>query len=95
MPSDNIKRAIQRGTGEIEGVALDEITYEGYGPGGVAFLVEVITDNKNRTVAEIRHVFSKYNGNMAESGAVSWKFSRKGSIVIPKKYSEDEKGASD
>ncbi len=90
MPSDNIKRAIQRGTGEIEGVAYEENTYEGYGPGGVAFLVEVITDNKNRVVAEIRHVFSKYNGNMAESGAVSWKFSRKGSIVVPKKYSEDD-----
>jgi YebC/PmpR family DNA-binding regulatory protein len=90
MPQDNIKRAIQRGTGEMEGVSYDEISYEGYGPGGVAFLVEVITDNKNRTVAEIRHAFSKNNGNMAESGAVSWKFDRKGVIKIEGDHTEDD-----
>jgi YebC/PmpR family DNA-binding regulatory protein len=90
MPADNIKRAIQRGTGELDGVHYEEVTYEGYGPGGVALLVEVITDNKNRTVAEIRHAFTKHNGNMAEANAVAWKFDRKGVIVVPKKYSEDE-----
>lgn len=90
MPNDNINRAIKRGTGEIEGVHYEEISYEGYGPGGVAFLVETITDNKNRTVAEIRHVFSKHNGNLAENGSVSWKFDRKGVISIPKKYDEEE-----
>lgn len=90
MPNDNINRAIKRGTGEIEGVHYEEISYEGYGPGGVAFLVETITDNKNRTVAEIRHVFSKHNGNLAENGSVSWKFDRKGVVAIPKKYDEEE-----
>jgi YebC/PmpR family DNA-binding regulatory protein len=90
MPADNIKRAIQRGTGEIEGMSYEEYTYEGYGAGGVALLVEVITDNKNRTVAEIRHLFSKNNGNMGESGSVAWKFERKGVISVPKKYSEDD-----
>ncbi|MCB2205895.1 YebC/PmpR family DNA-binding transcriptional regulator [bacterium] len=90
MPNDNIKRAIQRGTGEVEGVNYEEITYEGYGPGGVAFLIETITDNKNRTVAEIRHLFSKNNGNLAEAGAVGWKFDRKGIVTIPKKYEEEE-----
>ena len=90
MPNDNISRAIKRGTGEIEGVNYEEINYEGYGPAGVAFLVETITDNKNRTVAEIRHLFSKHNGNLAENGSVSWKFDRKGVISIPKKYDEEE-----
>ncbi|MBE0645476.1 MAG: YebC/PmpR family DNA-binding transcriptional regulator [Bacteroidetes bacterium] len=90
MPADNIKRAIQRGTGELEGVNYDELTYEGYGPGGVAFIVETITDNKNRTVAEIRHIFSKNNGSLAENGSVSWKFDRKGVISIPKNYDEDD-----
>ncbi|MAT38070.1 MAG: YebC/PmpR family DNA-binding transcriptional regulator [Ectothiorhodospiraceae bacterium] len=90
MPNDNIKRAIQRGTGEIEGAAYEENTYEGYGPGGVAFLIETITDNKNRTVAEVRHIFSKYNGNLAENGAVSWKFDRKGIIEVPNTMSEDD-----
>lgn len=90
MPQDNIKRAIQRGTGELEGVNYEEITYEGYGPGGVAFIVETITDNKNRTVAELRHLFSKNNGNLAENGAVGWKFSRKGIIALPKSYNEDD-----
>jgi len=90
MPQDNIKRAIQRGTGELEGVTYEELSYEGYGPGGVAFLIEAITDNKNRTVAELRHIFSKNNGNLAENGSVSWKFDRKGVIVIPKSYDEDD-----
>ncbi|MBR9977925.1 MAG: YebC/PmpR family DNA-binding transcriptional regulator [Bacteroidetes bacterium] len=90
MPADNIKRAIQRGTGEMEGVHYEENTYEGYGPGGVAFLIETITDNKNRTVAELRHLFSKNNGNLAENGSVSWKFDRKGVIILPKHYDEDE-----
>ncbi|HOJ03375.1 MAG TPA: YebC/PmpR family DNA-binding transcriptional regulator [Bacteroidota bacterium] len=90
MPQDNIKRAIQRGTGELEGVNYEEITYEGYGPGGVAFIVETITDNKNRTVAELRHLFSKNNGNLAENGAVGWKFSRKGIIALPKSFNEDD-----
>jgi YebC/PmpR family DNA-binding regulatory protein len=74
MPADNIKRAIQRGTGELPGVSYEEITFEGYGPGGVALLVEVSTDNRNRTVSEIRHAFSKNGGNMAEAGAVAWMF---------------------
>ncbi len=78
MPADNIKRAIQRGTGELEGVSYEEITYEGYGPGGVAIIVEVLTDNKNRAVSEIRHAFSKNGGNLGESNSVSWMFSNKG-----------------
>ena len=82
MPKDNIDKAIKKGTGEIEGAAYEEITYEGYGHGGVAILVEVTTDNKNRTVAEVRHCFSKYGGNMAESGAVAWNFDPKGAIEI-------------
>ena len=83
MPADNIKKAIMRGTGELEGVNYEGIAYEGYGPGGVAILVECLTDNKNRTVAEIRHVFSKYNGNLGEKGCVGWMFSKKGMIIIP------------
>ena len=91
MPADNIKKAIQRGTGEIEGVSYESITYEGYGPGGVAILVECLTDNKNRTVAEVRHVFGKYNGNLGENGCVAWMFSKKGMIIIPKDViGEDE-----
>lgn len=82
MPADTIDRAIKRGTGELEGVTYDEITYEGYGPGGVAVMVEVTTDNRNRTVAEIRHAFSKYGGNMGESGSVGWMFNRKGQIIV-------------
>jgi YebC/PmpR family DNA-binding regulatory protein len=82
MPADTIDRAIKRGTGELEGVTYDEITYEGYGPGGVAVMVEVTTDNRNRTVAEIRHAFSKHGGNMGESGSVGWMFNRKGQIII-------------
>ena len=82
MPKDNIEKAIKRGTGEIEGATYEQVTYEGYGHGGVALLVEVTTDNKNRSVAEIRHAFSKYGGNMAESGAVAWNFDQKGSFEI-------------
>jgi YebC/PmpR family DNA-binding regulatory protein len=84
MPSDNIKRAIQRGTGELPGVSYEEITFEGYGPGGVAILVEVSTDNRNRTVSEIRHAFGKNNGNMGEAGSVGWMFHKKGYVVVPK-----------
>ena len=82
MPADTIDRAIKRGTGELEGVHYDEITYEGYGPGGVAVMVEVTTDNRNRTVAEIRSVFAKNGGNMGESGSVAWMFNRKGQIIL-------------
>lgn len=82
MPADNIKRAIQKGTGELEGVTYDEVTYEGYGPGGVAVLVQVVTDNKNRVVAEVRHIFSKYGGNMGETGSVGWIFSKSGVIEV-------------
>jgi YebC/PmpR family DNA-binding regulatory protein len=91
MPNDTIDRAIKRGTGELEGVAYDEITYEGYGPNGVAVLVETMTDNRNRTVAEIRHIFSKNGGNLGESGSVAWMFDKKGYIVVDKAAkSEDD-----
>jgi YebC/PmpR family DNA-binding regulatory protein len=91
MPKDNIDRAIKKGTGELAGgAAYEEITYEGYGPGGVAVLVEVMTDNKNRTVAEIRHNFSKHGGNLGENGCVSWMFEKKGSIVIDKKSIDED-----
>lgn len=82
MPADKIDRAIKKGTGELEGVAYEEITYEGYGPGGVALMMDVITDNKNRTVAEVRHILSKYGGNLGESGSVSWMFDKKGQIIL-------------
>lgn len=84
MPAENIKRAVQRGTGDLPGVVYEEVTYEGYGPGGVAILVEVVTDNSNRAVSEMRHAFSRNNGNMGQSGSVGWMFQRKGNIVIPK-----------
>jgi len=90
MPSDNIKRAIQRGTGELPGVSYEEITFEGYGPKGVAVLVEVSTDNRNRTVSEIRHVFSKNGGNLGETGSVAWMFKKKGSIVVPKSAAKED-----
>jgi YebC/PmpR family DNA-binding regulatory protein len=91
MPSDNIKKAIQKGTGQLEGVSYEEIAYEGYGPGGVAIYVETLTDNKNRTVSELRHIFSKNGGNIGESGCVAWMFVRKGYIVVEKSQaSEDE-----
>src|SRR5437867_7484833 len=91
MPADNIKRAVQKGTGELEGGQLEEIMYEGYAPGGVAMLVEVVTDNRNRTVSEIRHLFSKNGGNMGESGSVAWMFSKKGYIAIEKSKADEEK----
>jgi YebC/PmpR family DNA-binding regulatory protein len=84
MPNETIDRAIKRGTGQLEGVAYDEINYEGYGIGGVAVLVETMTDNRNRTVAEIRHIFSKNGGNMGEAGSVAWMFDKKGYIVVDK-----------
>ncbi|MFZ3116346.1 MAG: YebC/PmpR family DNA-binding transcriptional regulator [Syntrophales bacterium] len=92
MPKDNIDRAIKKGTGELAGGAnYEEVTYEGYGPGGVAVIVDVMTDNKNRTVAEIRHIFSKYGGNLGENGCVAWMFEKKGSIIIDKgSIGEDE-----
>lgn len=91
MPADNIKRAVMRGTGELEGGQLDEIMFEGYGPGGAAVLVSVATDNRNRTVSEIRHIFSKQGGNLAEQGAVAWMFERKSQILIEQsKTTEDQ-----
>lgn len=103
MPNENIKKAIQRGTGDLPGISYEEITYEGYGPGGVAILVECLTDNKQRTVAEVRHLFSRYNGSLAESGAVSWMFHDKGVLTFNMSdYNEDtlmehviESGADD
>jgi len=90
VPADNIKRSIQRGTGEIEGVAYEELTYEGYGPGGSAIMLECYTENKNRTVADVRHAFSKVGGNLAENGSVSWQFKHVGEIVVPKKGLDEE-----
>jgi len=91
MPKDNIERAIKKGLGGGEGAAnYEEVTYEGYGPGGVAVLVEIMTDNKNRTVAEIRHILSKHGGNLGENGCVAWIFSKKGSIVIDKKNIDED-----
>src|SRR2546423_7198569 len=91
MPSDNIKRAIQRGTGELPGVSYEEITYEGYGPGGVAIMIEVLTDNKNRTVGEMRHTLSKHGGNLGEANSVAWMFDKKGYIVVEKSKADEEK----
>src|SRR5215470_5513447 len=90
MPADNIKRAIQRGTGELPGATYEEFSLEGYGPGGVALLLDVNTDNRNRTVSEIRHVFGKNGGNMAEAGAVAWMFHKKGDIVVPKSAATED-----
>jgi YebC/PmpR family DNA-binding regulatory protein len=91
MPNDNIQRAIKKGTGELEGVTYEENLYEGYGPHGVAVLVKVLTDNKNRTVADIRHIFSKHNGNLGETGCVNWMFDKKGLITVPKEATAEEK----
>jgi YebC/PmpR family DNA-binding regulatory protein len=91
MPNDNIKRAIQRGTGELAGVSYEEIIYEGYGPAGVAVVVEVMTDNRNRTVSEIRNIFGKAGGNMGESGCVSWMFHKKGYFVVNRAKADEEK----
>ena len=91
MPSDNIKKAIMRGTGELEGGQIEEVMFEGYGPGGAAVLVNVATDNRNRTVSEIRHAFSKNGGNMGEQGSVAWMFERKSEMYVPSdKVSEDQ-----
>jgi YebC/PmpR family DNA-binding regulatory protein len=90
MPADNIKRAIQRGTGELPGVSYEEVNYEGYGPGGAALIIEVLTDNKNRTVGEIRHVFSKHGGNLGEANSVAWMFEKKGYIVVDKSKADEE-----
>ena len=90
MPKDNIERAIKKGTGEMEGVTYEEIVYEGYGPGGVAVLVEVMTDNRNRTVSDVRSIFTKCNGNMGETGCVSWMFDKKGLLVFNKSIDFDK-----
>src|SRR5882762_6719828 len=91
MPADNIKKAVMRGTGELEGGQIDEVMFEGYGPGGAAVLVMVATDNRNRTVSDIRHMFSKNGGNLGEQGSVSWMFERKSTILIPQeKAGEDQ-----
>src|ERR1700761_7806538 len=90
MPADNIKRAIMRGTGELEGGQIDEILFEGYGPGGAAVLVAVATDNRNRTVADVRHMFSKNGGNLGEQGSVAWMFERKSQIVIDKELASED-----
>ncbi len=91
MPADNIERAIKKGSGELEGVTYEEIAYEGYGSGGVAILVQCLTDNKNRTAAEIRSIFTKNNGNMAGAGAVAWMFEKKGLLVVPAANASEEK----
>ncbi len=90
MPNDTIDRAVKRGTGELEGVNYEEITYEGYGIGGVAVLVETMTDNRNRTVAELRHLFSKNGGNLGEAGSVAWMFDKKGLIIVDKEAKSEE-----
>ena len=91
MPQDNIKRAVMKGTGELPGVHYEPITYEGFGPGGTAVLLECLTDNRNRTVAEIRHIFSKYGGNLGETGSVNWIFQRKGYFCVQKDVISEEK----
>ncbi len=90
VPNDNIDRAIKRGTGELEGVTLEEVVYEGYGPGGAAVLIEAVTDNKNRTVAEIRHLFSKHGGNLGENGCVAWMFEKRGYLAISREALAEE-----
>jgi YebC/PmpR family DNA-binding regulatory protein len=90
MPSDNIDKAIKRGTGELEGVTYEEVTYEGYGPGGAAILIEAMTDNKNRTTAEVRHLLTKYGGNMAAAGAVAFQFSKKGYIAVERASANED-----
>jgi YebC/PmpR family DNA-binding regulatory protein len=91
MPSDNIERAIKKGTGELEGVTYEEIQYEGYGPGGVAIIAQVLTDNKNRTVSEIRRMFSKHGGNMGETGCVGWMFDKKGILTVDKTQIDEDR----
>jgi YebC/PmpR family DNA-binding regulatory protein len=91
MPADNIKKAIQRGTGELPGIVYEEITYEAYGPGGSALIIETMTDNKNRTVGELRHLLEKHAGNLASTNSVAWMFSKKGLIVVEKAKADEEK----
>ena len=91
MPADNIKKAIMRGTGELPGVSYEDVNYEGYGPGGVAIFMHVLTDNRNRTVAELRHVLSKNGGNLGETGCVGWMFDRKGYFVVEKSAADEDK----
>jgi YebC/PmpR family DNA-binding regulatory protein len=91
MPADNIKKAIMRGTGELPGVSYEDVNYEGYGPGGVAIYMHVLTDNRNRTVAELRHILSKNGGNLGETGCVGWMFDRKGYFVVEKSAADEEK----
>ncbi|ASQ91068.1 YebC/PmpR family DNA-binding transcriptional regulator [Prosthecochloris sp. GSB1] len=91
MPAENIQRAIKKGTGELEGVTYEEISYEGYGPGGIALIIETATDNRNRTVADVRHVMNRNNGSLGETGSVSWMFQRKGSIDVPKSDASEER----
>ncbi len=90
LPIDNITRAIKKGTGELEGVFYEEVTYEGYGPGGVAIMMDIITDNKNRTVAEVRHLLSKYGGNLGETGSVAWVFDKKGQIILDSNSGDED-----
>ena len=90
MPADNIKRATQKGTGELPGASYEEVVYEGYGPGGVAIMLEIATDNRNRTLAEIRHILSKHGGNLGETGCVSWVFNKQGYIVLGKNQANEE-----
>ena len=91
MPGDNIERAIKKGTGELEGVSYEEIQYEGYGPGGVAILAQVLTDNKNRTVSEVRRLFTKHSGNLGETGCVAWMFDKKGLIAVEKSQIDEDR----
>jgi len=91
LPADNIDRAIKKGTGELEGVTYEEVTYEGYGPGGAAVLVMAMTDNRNRTVSELRHLFGRFGGNMGESGSVAWMFSKKGILTVEKPGVDEER----
>ncbi len=91
MPAENIKRAIMRGTGELPGVSYEDVNYEGYGPGGVAIFMHVLTDNRNRTVAELRHILSKNGGNLGETGCVGWMFDRKGYFVVEKSVADEER----
>ncbi|HEV2386455.1 MAG TPA: YebC/PmpR family DNA-binding transcriptional regulator [Candidatus Acidoferrales bacterium] len=91
MPNENVQRAVQRGTGQLEGEQFEEVMFEGYGPGGVGMLVQVVTTNRNRVVSDIRHLMSKHGGNMAETGAVGWMFHRKGDIVVPKELADEDR----
>ena len=91
MPKENIERGIKKGTGELEGTSYEEVTYEGYGPGGAAVLIDVLTDNKNRAVAEVRHLFERHGGSLGEAGCVAWMFSQQGLIVLPKDETDEER----